>query len=117
MIRKFRGINLSSKSPEAMARFYNEKLEIPILDKNDNDYDGVELGYDINEPHIWIWDENSWGKSTTGIVTLVFECDNHEKTYEELKQRGVVLAPPKVAVWGGKELHVKDPDGNIVLIL
>jgi len=49
----------------------------------------------------------------------VFKCDDHDKnkTYEELKQKGVSLDPPKTAVWGGKELYVKDPDGNIILLL
>ncbi len=35
----------------------------------------------------------------------------------ELKEKGIFLEPPKVAIWGGKELFVKDPDGNTILIL
>lgn len=62
-------------------------------------------------------DENKWGKSNTGTVTLVFDCDDHDKTYEELKQKGVLLEPPKIVERGGKELYVKDPDGNTILIL
>ena len=48
-----------------------------------------------------------------------FDIDKMEefKTYQELKEKGVALDPPTTAVWGGKELFVKDPDGNTILIL
>ncbi|MCL2546764.1 MAG: VOC family protein [Oscillospiraceae bacterium] len=117
MITKFGGMNISSKNPEALARFYNEKLGIPICGEDPTDFDGAEIGFDINQPHIWIWNENEWGKSNTGTVTFVFECDDHDRTYEELKTKGVELDPPTTASWGGKELIVKDPDGNTILIL
>lgn len=35
MIKSFGGINISSKNPESMAKFYNEKLGIPILTGNE----------------------------------------------------------------------------------
>ena len=116
MITKFRGMNISSKDPIRLALFYKDMLGIKMIESNPN-YDGVTFGNDENEPVFWIWDENKWGKSNTGVITLVFNCDDHDKTYEELKQKGLELAPPKIAVWGGKELFVKDPDENIILIL
>lgn len=119
MIKSFGGINISSKNPESMAKFYNEKLGIPILTENPDqcDYDGVELGFNANEPVIWIWNENNWGKSNFCAVTFVFRCENLDETYHELKEIGVILDPPITAVWGGKELNVKDPDGNNILML
>ena len=117
MIIKFGGMNISSKDPEAITRFYNERLGIPILGDDPANYDGAEIGFDINQPHIWIWDESKWGKANKGAVTFVFECDDHDKTYEELKQKGVELDPPAIASWGGKALYVKDHDGNTILIL
>ena len=116
MITKFRGMNISSKDPKRLALFYRDVLELKMLESDEN-YDGVTFGNDNDEPVFWIWDENTWGKSNIGAVTFVFNCDNHDKTYEELKQKGVELDPPKTAVWGGKELYVKDPDGNTILIL
>jgi len=47
----------------------------------------------------------------------VFSCDDHDKTYEELREKGGELDPPYIADWGGKELKLKDPDGNTILIL
>ncbi len=116
MITKFRGINISSKNPGRLALFYRDILGLKMLEDDPN-YEGVAFGNAENEPVFWIWDENKWGKSTTGNVTLVFDCDDHQKTYEELKEIGVELDPPSVAVWGGTELFVKDPDGNTILIL
>jgi catechol 2,3-dioxygenase-like lactoylglutathione lyase family enzyme len=117
MITNFSGMNISSKNPAAIVEFYNKILGIPILGDNPADIDGAEIGYDIHQPHIWIWDENKWGKANTGTVTFVFGCDDQDKTYAELKQKGIELDPPAPASWGGKELYVKDPDGNTILIL
>jgi len=116
MITKFRGMNISSDDPKKLALFYRDVLGLTMLDEDEN-FDGVTFGNCEGEPVIWIWDAKNWGKSNTGTVTLVFDCDDHDKTYEELKAKGVALDPPKVAVWGGKELFVKDPDGNTILIL
>jgi predicted enzyme related to lactoylglutathione lyase len=116
MITKFRGMNISSKDPKRLALFYKDVLELTMLGDDPN-FDGVTFGNTEDEPLFWIWDENKWGKSNEGTVTLVFDCDDHDKTYQELKEKGVELDPPKTAVWGGKELYVKDPDGNTILIL
>ncbi len=116
MITKFRGINISSKDPKRLVLFYRDILGLKVLG-DDPHYDGVTFGNNEDEPVFWIWDENIWGASTAGAVTLVFDCDDHDKMYEELKAKGVDLDPPKTAVWGGKELFVKDPGGNTVLIL
>ncbi len=97
-------------------KFYVEQLGLFLL-SNPNDFDGAEIGFDIREPHFWIWDENNWDKSNEGPATFVFYCDDHDKTYGGLKEKGVTFDPPKTAVWGGKELTLKDPDRNIILIL
>lgn len=66
------------------------------------DYDGVTFGNSNKEPVLWIWDESKRGRANEGAVCRVFHCDDHDKTYEELKQKGVDLDSPKTAVWGGK---------------
>jgi catechol 2,3-dioxygenase-like lactoylglutathione lyase family enzyme len=117
MITKFYGINISSPNPEQLARFYNEKLGVPILQKDQNGYDGAELGFMEGAPVIVIWDEKRWGKSSEGPVNFVFRCDDLDKTYEELRARGLAIGPPSTTDWGGKELIFQDPDGNKVLLL
>ena len=117
MITKFHGVNISSQNPEQLVKFYNEKLGVPILQKDEDSYDGAELGFIEGSPVITIWDENRWGKSSEGAVNFVFSCDDLDQTYEELKVKGVNIEPPITAVWGGKELLLIDPDGNKVLLL
>jgi len=115
MITKFGGMNISSPEPKKMVEFY-EKIGVPVIERDEN-YDGCTLGFSENEPVIWVWDENKWGKSNKGAVCFVFNADDLTETYEELKAKGVNLEPPKQAVWGGTELYVYDPDGNTILIL
>ena len=117
MITKFHGINISSQNPEQLVKFYNEKLGVPILQKDEDSYDGAELGFIEGSPVITIWDENRWGKSSESAVNFVFSCDDLDKTYQELKAKGLTIEPPITAVWGGKELSFMDPDGNKVLLL
>lgn len=116
MIIKYHCINISSVNSKALVKFYNEKLGIPIIEPDDN-YDGVSLGFLKDAPVIIIWDENKWGKSSEGKVNFVFSCDDLDKTYVELKEKGVILEPPTTAVWGGKELNFLDLDGNKILLL
>ncbi len=116
MIVKYHCVNLSSLNPKALVDFYHKKLGIPILEGDEN-YDGVSLGFIKDAPVIVIWDENKWGKSSEGCVNFVFNCDDLEKTYEELKEKGVILDPPITAAWGGKELPFRDLDGNKILLL
>lgn len=80
----------------------------------DENYDGVSLGFITYAPVIVIWDENKWGKSSEGKVNFVFTCDDLDKTYVELREKGVILEPPTTAAyvisrfntsfnyWGGK---------------
>ncbi|WP_105618918.1 VOC family protein [Vallitalea okinawensis] len=116
MITKYHCVNISSKNPEALVKFYNDKLGLPILEPDEN-YDGVSLGFIEDTPAIVIWDENKWGKSSEGKVNFVFSCDDLDQTYTELKEKGVILEPPTIAVWGGKELPFLDLDGNKILLL
>ena len=88
-----------------------------MLNENPN-YDGVTFGNDNDEPVFWIWDENKWGKSNEGLVCLVFECDDHDKTYEETKtKRCFPWILQKLLYGAGRNSMFKDPDGNTILIL
>lgn len=105
-------------NPKRLALFYRDVLGVKILTNRpeEYEYDGVELGFDMEEPHIWVWNELKWGKSNNDTVTMVFYTNGIEKTYDELLEKG---GNPvfKIADWGGKEISLKDPDGNTVLVL
>lgn len=116
MITNYLCVNISSKNPKVIVDFYHNTLGIPIIEFDEN-YDGVHLGFIKNTPTICVWDENKWGKSSDGKVNFVFNCDDLNKTYEELKDKVVGIEPPVTAAWGGKELVFNDPDGNKILLL
>ncbi|MDF2544714.1 MAG: glyoxalase [Herbinix sp.] len=116
MIIRYECVNISSLNPKALVEFYHDTLGIPIVGADEN-FDGVSLGFMEDAPVIMIWDENKWGKSSEGKVNFVFHCDDIDKTYLDLKEKGVSLEPPTVAVWGGKELTLNDLDGNKILLL
>lgn len=116
MIVNYHCVNLSSVHPRALVAFYHDQLGIPIIE-GDESFDGVSLGFIKDAPVIVIWDENRWGKSSEGKVNFVFRCDDVDKTYAELKEKGLILNPPTTADWGGKELFFSDPDGNKITLL
>lgn len=115
MIKDFQCVNISSKNPKALADFYR-LIGAPVCVENDC-YDGWNIGSQEKGGYVCCWDENRWGKSTAGYVTIVLSSDDVQKTYEELKSKGLDIDPPNTASWGGLELTFKDPDGNIVLVL
>ena len=115
MIKKLSCVNISSKDPKGLAEFY-KTIGVPVYVQNE-DYDGWNLGNPENQSSICVWDENNWGKSTAGYITIVFDADDLQKTYEEIKAKGIDIEPPRTADWGGQELVFNDPDGNIVMVL
>lgn len=44
-------------------------------------------------------------------VTFYFICDDADRMYDELRNRGLNIAPPETAFYGMKQIHVQDPDG------
>jgi len=94
---KFSGINISSYDTKKMTVFYRDKLGLNVIG------DEFEKGRDYD--------------SYDGNVCLIFDHDDLEKLYAELKEKGVALDPPKTADWGGQELVMKDPDGNTIIVL
>ncbi|MGI6102940.1 MAG: VOC family protein [Bacillota bacterium] len=115
MAVKLECVNISSKDPERLARFYETiGVRVSVQDPN---YDGWQLRNADGEPYVCVWDEHKWGRSTAGYITIVLKAEDLQKTYEEIKSRGVSIDPPRRADWGGQELVLKDPDGNVVMIL
>lgn len=115
MIQKFSCVNIASKDPKALADFYRT-IGAPVFVEGE-DYDGWNIGDPEKGGTVCVWNENNWGKSTAGYITIVLNTDDVQKTYEEIKLKGINIAPPRTADWGGQELVFHDPDGNIVMLL
>ena len=56
-------------------------------------------------------DEDGSAEGRGRGVIFYFLCDDADAMYAELSSRGLQLDRPKVAYYGMKQLHVKDPDG------
>lgn len=56
------------------------------------------------------------GTEPGGFQNLVFQTDNVQKTYEELKSRGVEFTQePKTEAWGTSAMF-KDSEGNVFVL-
>ena len=57
------------------------------------------------------------GEPEASPVVLVFEVDDAERVYADLRRRGVAfLTPPRRPPWGGLRCFARDPDGYLIEI-
>jgi uncharacterized glyoxalase superfamily protein PhnB len=49
------------------------------------------------------------------LILATIEADDTHAIFAELKGRGAeIVQPPTKQTWGGTDLHVRDPDGNVI---
>jgi predicted enzyme related to lactoylglutathione lyase len=97
MIRGIKFGSIPVRDQDRALKFYTEVLELGIP--------GAESAVVLFTP-----DEHATHIGTFSHIS--FWCDNAEKTYQELLQRGLEFdAPPQKMPWG-TFLKFKDPDGN-----
>jgi predicted enzyme related to lactoylglutathione lyase len=114
MIKSLKFVNIPVRNQDKALEFWREKV-------------GFKVATDqpFNESQRWI--ELRIPGAETGVVLFTqpghedrigtffngsFHCDNLQKTYEEMKSRGVEFQqPPKTEPWGSMAIF-KDPDGN-----
>ena len=101
-------VNDAKKSSE----WYNDKLGFEVSIHGH----WVEVKPKGSTSVIHLCEKNEdWGNDTPGGQTGIFiKTDDKEKTYKEMKKRGVEFAVElQKASWGpGKYAIFKDPDGN-----
>lgn len=117
MINGFCCTNIFTKNAVELIKFYRETLEIPMLRTDVDDGNGVYLGFKKDAPSICIWDATKWNCPVSGAMSFVFDCDNLDTTFLELKKKGLFLNPPVKFDWGTYELRLKDPDNNEIVIV
>lgn len=44
-------------------------------------------------------------------MTLYFGCPDVDSAYEELRDKGIAVQPPKVVRYGMRQMSLRDPDG------
>lgn len=116
MITQIKFASIAVKDQDRALDFFTSKLGFKVA--TDQPYgEGqrwIELKIGGAESKVVLF---SWGdKEPGGFSNVVFQSDNVQKTYDELKARGVEFTQePKSEGWGTSAMF-KDTEGNIFLI-
>jgi predicted enzyme related to lactoylglutathione lyase len=114
MIKQIKFISIPVQDQNRALDFYTDKLGFTII--TDQPFDEkqrwIELRIPKAETRVVLFtppgDENRVGS----FMNMSYACDDIEKTYAELKERGVELeGPPQKQEWGTYVMF-KDSEGN-----
>jgi catechol 2,3-dioxygenase-like lactoylglutathione lyase family enzyme len=98
--------------------WYQEKLGMELVSRDDEWKSATmrigDVDFDICQPFAkWGLNWNKARKNTGGLRGIFFYTDNINKTYEEMKSKGVkFLKPPFKTPWGEDKANFVDLDGN-----
>ncbi len=116
MITGYYCTNIFSEKAEELINFFEQVLEIPIIKTDDDNTNGVYLGFIKNAPMICIWDCQKCSIAPTGHQSFVFQTTSLDSTIERLKEKGVILSDAIRYEWGTYEVRLQDIDGNEIVI-
>jgi predicted enzyme related to lactoylglutathione lyase len=116
MITGYYCTNIFSEQAKELIAFYTQMLEIPFIKTDDDNSNGVYLGFIENAPTLCIWDCKKCGVEPTGNQSFVFQTETLDLTMESLKKKGVSLSEAVRYDWGTYEVRLKDIDGNEIVI-
>jgi catechol 2,3-dioxygenase-like lactoylglutathione lyase family enzyme len=113
MITHVKFVSIPSTDQDRSLAFYTEKLGFKVV--TDQPFDGkqrwIELRVGSSDTRFVLFSMDD-GPKPGGSFNGALACDNVERTYDELKARGVeFVTPPKKEPWGTFAVF-KDPDGN-----
>jgi len=108
-------ITIPTHDQDRALAFYTEKLGFRVFTDQPHGDDGqrwIELRVGTSDTRVVLFTATDPPGSFYGTLA----CDNVERTYEELKGRGVeFVAPPKKEPWGTFAIF-KDIDGNQLML-
>jgi predicted enzyme related to lactoylglutathione lyase len=105
-------VSIPARDQYKSLAFYTEKMGFKLVTDQPHDekqrWIEMRIGGSDTRFVLFTMDESRVGSFFNGALA----CDNVEKTYEELKAKGVeFIAPPKKEAWGTFAI-LKDVDGN-----
>lgn len=114
MIKGIKFVNIPVRNQDAALAFYTEKLGFAVA--TDQPIGGgqrwVELRIPGADTRITLFTPPGQESLIGTFMALSLWADDVEKTYEELRAKGVeFVAPPKKERWG-TSVVLKDQDGN-----
>ena len=112
MITHVKFVSIPTRNQDTALAFYTEKLGFKLVTDQPHDdkqrWIEMRIGGSDTRFVLFTMDPTKIGSFFNGALA----CDNVEKTYQELKDRGVeFLSPPQTQQWGMFAIF-KDIDGN-----
>lgn len=117
MITGYYCTNIFSPQAKELIEFYRQILEIPFIKTDDDNSNGVYLGFIENAPALCIWDCKKCNVRPTGYQSFVFQTKNLDLTMEGLKEKGLSPADAIRYEWGTYEVRLRDIDGNEIVLV
>jgi catechol 2,3-dioxygenase-like lactoylglutathione lyase family enzyme len=107
-------VSIPTRDQDRALAFYTAKLGFKVV--TDQPFDGtqrwIELRIGGSETHFVLFTPQGQDDRIGSFFNGSLACDNVERTFQELKARGVEFsAEPKTEPWGTFATF-KDPDGN-----
>lgn len=114
MIKAVKFVSIPVRDQDHAVSFYTQKLGFQIL--TDQPFDGkqrwIELRIPGSETKVVLFTPPGHEGRVGSFSNVTFMTDDIERTYQELKDRGVVFtAPPTKQPWG-QFAKFEDLDGN-----
>jgi predicted enzyme related to lactoylglutathione lyase len=114
MIKQIKFISIPVQDQNRALDFYTEKLGFTII--TDQPFDEkqrwIELRVPKAETRVVLFTAPGDEGRIGSMMNMSYACDNIQKTYEELTERGVEFeGPPQKQPWGTYAMF-KDSEGN-----
>jgi catechol 2,3-dioxygenase-like lactoylglutathione lyase family enzyme len=118
MIKRLKFASIPVRDQQRALEFYTRKLGFTVM--TDQHFGPgmrwIELGMPGADSRLVLFTPPGQEERIGTFTGLSLECDNVEKTYNELSAKGVEFAqPPKKESWGTSAI-VKDADGNTLVL-
>jgi predicted enzyme related to lactoylglutathione lyase len=114
MIKQIKFVSIPVADQNRALDFYTEKLGFTII--TDQPFDEkqrwIELRIPKAETRVVLFTPEGDERRISSFMNMSYACDDIDKTYAELKKRGVAFeGPPEKQPWGTYAMF-KDSEGN-----
>jgi uncharacterized glyoxalase superfamily protein PhnB len=121
VITNARFVSLSIRDQQKALEFFRDLLGFEVLvDQPMGEEQGgprwIEVCPPDGQTHVVLFAPDEQQDRVGGFSNVWFDCDDLDRTYQELSARGVEFpVPPSVADWdpSSRWAQFKDPDGNL----
>jgi catechol 2,3-dioxygenase-like lactoylglutathione lyase family enzyme len=113
MITHLKFVGIPTRNQDDAVAFYTGKLGFKVVtDQPMGAQRWIEMRVGASDTRVVLFTPDGHQERIGTFFNGAFACDNVEKTYEELRARGVEFkSPPKKEPWGTYTIFV-DVDGN-----